>query len=562
MAISVKYFNSFILKKTVVHETNTQDPANHLPVFTGLPWNPTDYPAMITSTQALKGRARYTNNAVTNKDNWIVEEARIRGDFNGTDVGYSPRAYLREEISIGEIKKNALIYSGVFNSLTGLNETNVFSVGETITKATDPIYGSIQKIHALDTNLAIFQENKVSSALIDKDAIYNAQGGGQLTTSNLVIGQITPYAGDYGISTSPESFAYFGYRRYFVDQFRNSVMRLSQDGLTPISEYGMKDFFRDKLSEINNNFYFEQFECDVSNTSSSTVRITSNLDKIEKGATVLIPQSSGGDISAIILGFFGSTNGEFLDLYTDQNTGSIASGAKVTVSKQVKDKILGGYDNYNDTYTLSLQKSTNFTTETTAQTNQTNFYTLSFDEGPKGWVSFFTYKPDWMFSLKNQFFTVNEGETYQHYINENRNTFYGVSSESNISMVFNVKPSVVKNFKTINYEGSSGWQVASAISNGASELQDEAKPIKSYEEGLYTENGIPYRIGFNRKENKYFANIVDNSGVKPGEVMFGSATTGIKGFLAKVKLSTDTTTDVGGAKELFAVSSEFVLSSK
>jgi hypothetical protein len=562
MAISVKYFNSFILKKTVVKETNTQDPANHQPVFTGLPWNPTDYPAMITSTQALKGRARYTNNAVLNKDNWIVEEARIRGDFNGTDVGYSPRAYLREEISIGKVKTNALIYSGVFNSLTGLNETNVFSVGETITKATDPIYGSIQKIHALDTNLAIFQENKVSSALIDKDAIYNAQGGGQLTTSNMVIGQITPYAGDYGISTSPESFAYFGYRRYFVDQFRNSVMRLSQDGLTPISEYGMKDFFRDKLSEINNNFYFQQFECNVSSTSSSTVRITSNLDKIEKGATVLIPQASGGDISAIILGFFGNNSGEFLDLYTDQNTGSIASGAKVTVSKQVKDKILGGYDNYSDNYTLSLQKSTNFTSTTTAQTNLTDFYTLTFDEGPKGWVSFFTYKPDWMFSLKNKFFTVNEGETYQHYINENRNTFYGISSESNISMVFNVQPSVVKNFKTINYEGSSGWQVTSAISNGASELQDEAKPIRSYKEGLYTENGIPYRLGFNRKENKYFATIVDNSAIKPGEVLFGSATTGIKGFLAKVTLSTDTTTDVGGSKELFAVSSEFVLSSK
>ena len=36
-------------------------------------------------------------------------------------------------------------------------------------------------------------------------------------------------------------------------------MRLSNDGLTEISQYGMKDFFRDKLSEINDEFYLDNF---------------------------------------------------------------------------------------------------------------------------------------------------------------------------------------------------------------------------------------------------------------------------------------------------------------
>ena len=43
--------------------------------------------------------------------------------------------------------------------------------------------------------------------------------------------------------------------------------------------------------------------------------------------------------------------------------------------------------------------------------------------------------------------------------------------------------------------------------------------------------------------------------------MFGSDMTGIKGYFATVKLSTDTVTDVGGMKELFAVSSQYVESS-
>ena len=94
------------------------------------------------------------------------------------------------------------------------------------------------------------------------------------------------------------------------------------------------------------------------------------------------------------------------------------------------------------------------------------------------------------------------------------------------------------------------------------QYQDSANQVKSYEEGLYTENGVPYRAGFNRKENKYFANLINNSVARPGEIFFGDATTGVKGYFATVKVSTDATTDPGGAKELFAVSTEFVVSSR
>ena len=58
------------------------------------------------------------------------------------------------------------------------------------------------------------------------------------------------------------------------------------------------------------------------------------------------------------------------------------------------------------------------------------------------------------------------------------------------------------------------------------------------------------------------ANLINNSEATPGEVVFGSSMTGIKGHFATVELSTDTTTSVGGTKELFAVSTEFVVSSR
>jgi hypothetical protein len=192
--------------------------------------------------------SRYDNNVNTD---WYIEETRIRGGYNNTTVDLGVKAYIVEESPQRERLINTLIYSGVFNSKTGVNNTNQFSVAEDITRTVDPAQGSIQKLYAEDTNLIIFQELKVSRALIDKDAIYSAEGQAMTTSGAEVIGQIQSYAGNYGIGSHPESFAVYGYRKYFVDNYQNIVLRLSQDGITEVSAYGMFDYFRDELSNKN-----------------------------------------------------------------------------------------------------------------------------------------------------------------------------------------------------------------------------------------------------------------------------------------------------------------------
>jgi hypothetical protein len=239
--IEVKYFNSFLLKKTQVTNATGQTP----PIWNGSTGVPVRNPNIGSYPTTTQTDQNYS---------WFVEESRIRGGYNNTNVSYGVRAYLVDDEPNGSIRGNALIYSGIFNSRTGINDTNVFSVGEDITKSVEPANGSIQKLYAEDTNLIIFQENKVSRALIDKDAIYTAEGGGTpVSQLNLVIGQIVPYAGNFGISTNPESFAVYGYRKYFVDKKRNAVIRLSQDGITEISNYSMYDYFRDELGNLNSS---------------------------------------------------------------------------------------------------------------------------------------------------------------------------------------------------------------------------------------------------------------------------------------------------------------------
>lgn len=200
--------------------------------------------------------------------------------------------------------------------------------------------------------------------------------------------------------------------------------------------------------------------------------------------------------------------------------------------------------------------------------------TLSFSEATIGWTSFWSYHPDFIFSLKGEYYTVKDNAIWRHYDEstpENRGYFYGDYYDSTIQLVLNDGVSTPKNFTTVNYEGTNGWEVSSFISdeyypNTATatpiSITDTTAMIKSYSEGKYTYRGVTYWSGFRKKENKYFANLKNNSVIlREGEVISGQKMTGIKGAFGVVSLSTDSTTDVGGRKQLFAVSSEFSVSS-
>lgn len=584
--VQIKYFNSYWLKKASnggnLGGSGAIESAAYTSSWPGLPWDPDDYPEYPADVDN-------TNSTANQKANWIVEESRIRGGYNNTSTSYGVRAYAKEDENNQALLDNQIIYSGIYNSTTSSNETNVFSTADNITKTLDPAYGSIQKMFAEDSNMLVLQENKVSNLLVDKDAIYSAQGQAAVTSTSLVLGQVQPYLGEYGISKNPESFAVFGFRKYFTDKYRNAVLRLSRDGITEISQSGMNDYFRDQLSDISdewlnytsNYLYANVFDGTAPNFS---IRLTSVPTDVEVGMTVTIPLTlNTKPINARVLGY------NRFDIYIDVDptlggTDTPAINSNITFTKFTKDELIGGYDTYDDFYMLSMQKSIlnkdtpevfvpfDQTQETGKDTYNGNTQTLAFDETVKGWTSFYTFRPLMMDSLRNNFYSFKGSEVWQHHsaAQTNRSSFYGTRNDSNITFVFNVNPSMMKNFNTVAYEGSNGWQVESMVSDleGQNELngswssdQDVISTIKSYEEGKYTDGGVTYRSGFNRKENRYVANIVNASTQRIGEVVFGDMMSGIKGYFVTVKMSTDATTDLGGPKELFAVSSNFVMSS-
>ncbi len=105
----------------------------------------------------------------------------------------------------------------------------------------------MQALLTRDVDLITFLEDKVGNILANKDALFNADGKANLTATDKVLGQFVPYTGAYGISTNPESLAKDEFRCYFTDKARGAVLRLSKNGITPISNVGMRTYFRDNL---------------------------------------------------------------------------------------------------------------------------------------------------------------------------------------------------------------------------------------------------------------------------------------------------------------------------
>ena len=88
--------------------------------------------------------------------------------------------------------------------------------------------------------------------------------------------------------------------------------------------------------------------------------------------------------------------------------------------------------------------------------------TVAFDRGVQGWTSEFSFnRMNSGISLNNNYYTFYAGEIWRHNEEQvNRNTFYGIHDETEIKFIFNEEPSTVKNFKTLNFEGTGNWEVA------------------------------------------------------------------------------------------------------
>ena len=342
-----------------------------------------------------------------------VESNRIRDDYNAVTLDKGPKVsttldkkYKEEE------RKNSLIWSGIYNSTSGTNNTNQFIMAESIVKDINPRFGSIQKIHSRDTDLITLCEDKILKILANKDALYNADGNVNVTSNLNVLGAITPFFGEYGISRNPESFASQAYTCYWTDKARGVVLRLSGSNITPISDHGLKDWFSDNLRDAG-----------------------------------------------------------------------------------VGSKLIGTYDTKKESYNISLTRTTGIP-ETT----------VSFGEKTNGWTSFKSFIPESGLSLNGNYYTFKGGDIWRHHSNiVNRASFYGSPMFSSyIDVLFNQLPGVVKNFGSLNYEGS---QAKITLNTTDGEYYNNTPSAGWFVHNGNTDLEESSQLEFKNKEGKWFSNM-------------------------------------------------------
>lgn len=128
-------------------------------------------------------------------------------------------------------------------------------------------------------------------------------------------------------------------------------------------------------------------------------------------------------------------------------------------------------------------------------------YTLTYSEGVNGWVSFYSYYPDWMVGMNNFLYTFRGGNLYRHNVNDTRNTFYedwwirigdqgGAFVSTQLQSVLNQAVLENKLFKTIDLQGDAPWEV---------QLETDLQY-----------SGFIQSSWFDRKEATYFAFIRNN----------------------------------------------------
>ena len=332
-----------------------------------------------------------------------VESDRIRDDFNAAKMAKGIKASTVLDIPYAEERKsNQVIFSGLYNSISGTNNTNQFIQADQITKSINPVYGSIQLMRHRHGGLDVLAEDKCFKIPTNKDILFTADGSKQVSVSSNVLGTPNPYTGEFGISKNPESYTQYGYRAYFTDKARGVVLRLSADGLEPISRYGMSDYFRDNLA----------------------------------AATTAI----------------------------------------------------GSYDTVKKEYNLTL-----------------NFDTVSFKEDTNAWTSRKSFLQEEGLSLNNVYYTFKNGELWSH-DNPIRNRFYDNPYNSSIKFIFNDVPGSVKQFKTLNYEGS---QARIFQDNSGNADTDNYFLNKNLKAGWWTDSIVSDKqdgniLSFKEKEGKWF----------------------------------------------------------
>ena len=400
------------------------------------------------------------------------------------------------------------------------------------------IHGSIRYMVNRDDSVIFLQDKKCGLFPVNRNLIEYVNGQQGVTVSTSVVGTPNYYAGEFGVGNNPESVAVEGGRVYFADIRNGKVIRISQDGITPISEAKMDAYFKDNFRDIVQFASVKRVVGGVDDEAGeyilSSGQVYTSTITATDGSTPYTFSAQVNQAGNVVFGdieynddklFQFNTEVRTFDALCDTFNNSInafvildrlSAGQPIIVGEEFQGTNATIYGvATNSTYdffipiTINLSDGTfvfandcgDFTGSIGTSTQTTTGFTVAYDTDNKVWNTRYSYSPERIASLDDTLYTFKGGTMYVHDSNANRATYYrndGFWPESYgaiVEVISNNNASLVKSYESISLEGTSAW--AATITN-----TDQSTSILSAD--------------FNQREREYFAYVPRDTSANTG----------------------------------------------
>jgi hypothetical protein len=372
------------------------------------------------------------------------------------------------------------------------------------------IHGSVRYMHNRDDSVIFLQDKKCGLFPVNRNLVQYADGGQNITVSTDVVGTPQYYQGEFGVNNNPESVAVEAGRLYFADIRNGKVIRISRDGITPISEQGMDSYFKDKFASIvqyasvkrvvggvddeNGEYILSQEDIRTSNVSitDGSTTYTFNL-QTNSGSTVVFGSIDYDD--NII--FKADTEFRTFDNVCDNFEDSINAVVFLNRLADGHPIVLG--EEYIGTapttlYGIATDTSYNFFLPVTIDVSAGTFtfpndcgdftgtigsstlvsegFTAAYNVDGSVWNTLYSYRPERIVCIDDILYTFKGGTMYKHTSASNRATYYGSADGAVVEVVAAFNPSMVKSYESISLEGTAAWDTTITNTDQSATIAD------------------------------------------------------------------------------------------
>lgn len=334
-----------------------------------------------------------TNLTITRQLSFTVPVTDLNfSDFFSSQVNSNGRSSIVDQNSKETYFPVTQRFGGEYQSGTNINQINRFYFENQDTY--DRGNGDIMKLFIEGRYQYVFHKYDVGVVPILTQIVKDVSGNPLEANSDILLNKITyPYKGKFGIGDCPESFAFGKNAKYFFDNNKGVVCRLSQDGIIALSVlYEMNSFFVPKgpsfRKELNNG---------------------------------VVPTGQVYKGNPAVYGVFDSFTNKYI------------------IALERIDRYHFSTDSnpyfHQDPFTLAFLETRNES---------------------EGFESQYTYYPEMMACLDNLLVTWSGGKTYRH-DSDNYCNFYGVQYPASITAIFNDHMRQKKTWQNISITSNIVW---------------------------------------------------------------------------------------------------------